>query len=713
MLHSCAKQEYTRVQLSFFLASSLKMASKAPTAMGRSIFDDTSTIKSDADSTLATEDTYPLRHESDIMLVHHKSTSHSEHSRVYTDEEEEENNGNDNHHQQNSVDDDEDDDDRSWENSKRKVGNEGSSVNTGSTYEETPFLPRKHSRVPRAEQRIAEEQEPEEQSKSADLVEVAQQQTVQDTQSWDVPEITGTQSKTDDHGGNGYAFEMILETQNMFQQAKTKAGDCLKSVFHSNQEGARTPSEASAAHSGICGSLQNVVSACGDRIDGVLIKFFNAPESGHHDAQKQAVSVNDSLTNDYNHVLQAAVKSEHDSKRSKNKKKKSRKTIDEYQEQSPAIVDTFLVPIGENGNDLVKSESDQIHAVAHDGQEEHSDIRDDLDDVLAETYDEFGAAMRLIKHDGSHDSMTKFQASIYANFVEKRESTSTASSIVSDTKCDQNAPERDGGSDSESVARVLEKYFQKPTRLEEERIQMGASSHNENESASDLSWSAMHQKHVQKILHKNNPQPSQDKTDDTFNHDDDDGDSVGDMRLSTLHGKHVVNLINKNLDATNRTEYVDLSHLDADAGDDDELLLLDHYKLHSLAGRLWRNKSNRMVAEDESTGFDFDETDAAADHSSYDSSFVDEIDATLHKRKEKLRKMMDDLSQTMDAAVNGKKTLEKRQDVVSLEQERGVVDSEVRTDVISVIDVLPEQVEPIDLTQYTEPIDLTLYEECY
>ncbi|KAG7336955.1 hypothetical protein IV203_017728 [Nitzschia inconspicua] len=127
------------------------MAFTALTAMERSLVDDASTTKSDADTTLATEDTYPLKHESDMMLVQQKSTntaasSHSENLRVYTDDEDDEEAVNDDQSHYHMEDDHSNNDDNlSWDASKRPTLNGGSSINTGSTYEETPFLSQKYS----------------------------------------------------------------------------------------------------------------------------------------------------------------------------------------------------------------------------------------------------------------------------------------------------------------------------------------------------------------------------------------------------------------------------------------------------------------------------------------------------------------------------------------------------------------------------------------
>ena len=171
----------------------------AVAAKGRSLFDDTSAHNhnaSDASETIATESTYPLRHESDVMFP---SQRPSEHSRLLTDDDQSFN---------------------TWSTKRdQRLGNGGSSVNTGSTYEETPFLPR-----------VEESPEP--------LQQVPEQQAMDPPPS-ELPEeeptdtITLVQSEdSKGNNGDGYACEMIFETQAMLQQAKTKATSCFNDLFH-------------------------------------------------------------------------------------------------------------------------------------------------------------------------------------------------------------------------------------------------------------------------------------------------------------------------------------------------------------------------------------------------------------------------------------------------------------------------------------------------
>lgn len=670
-----------------FLQISMAATQAMTAIMGRSLVDDTSTIKSDADTTLATEDTYPLKHESDMMLTQRRSSansnaSHSEDSRLYTDEDDDETSIQQQQQSKLLEDEDATDDERSWEFSHQHRMNEGSSANTGSTYDEAPFLQdRKYAPL---EQKTDEERELEQQYEQQ-----GEDMLIKKDDSWkNIPLVASAPSQTDDHGDNGYACEMIFETQNVMQRAKTKAGDCFRNTFqqHSKteQETTVTPKEEGSSV-GICYPFQYAIGACGDAVDGLLIKLFDVSGTTSDDP-KNAVSVSESLINDRNHVLQAPIRSEYTMKRSETKKKTSHRDTAED-------VDTPHASSTEN------SMNGMARDISQDDRDEHSDIRDDDDEILLEDadYDEYGFS-HPVHHSTSNDSMPPSKASIYQDSEDKRESTSVASSINSDVKREKIDAGRESESDTDSVARVLDKYIRSPEVVDDHRIQVPSLDQEDDASQSDVSFAAMHQKHVQRLLQKTSTSKHAESTDDDSGVGDD--NSVGNVRVSSLYGKHVVNLINKNLDATNRSKFIDLSQVDA--GDEDELLDTDTLK--SLAmGRSWHRKPNT----NKTTAFDFD-VNPVMEPSWHESSIIDEIDVTLHKRKEKLRKMMEDLSQTMENAVIGKATTEKRQDIIDVEAERGI-------DTADRIIHIPSQNEEelIDLTQYTAPIDLTQYEECY
>ncbi|KAL3902603.1 MAG: hypothetical protein SGARI_005755, partial [Bacillariaceae sp.] len=173
-------------------------------------------------------------------------------------------------------------------------GGGSSSVNTGSTYEETPFLPR-----------VEESPEP--------LPKVPEQQTLEspsEQQEEGQEEATDTIKlvESEDSRGNdddGYACEMIFETQAMLRQAKEKASSCFADLFQKESKQRDQPEASDVA----LATVNGVLDAASDGVDRVLITLFNVPNPNVDASPKYAVSVNDSLTNDYPYVFDAAVKS--------------------------------------------------------------------------------------------------------------------------------------------------------------------------------------------------------------------------------------------------------------------------------------------------------------------------------------------------------------------------------------------------------------------
>jgi hypothetical protein len=696
--------------------------------IGHSLLDDASTIKSDAETTQATEDTYPFRHESDHMFMEHKqqrsSTSYSEHSRVDSNIK----NNNATCVQHGEV-------GGTMNTSKGQSKIVNPSVNMGSMYEETSFPPNKLSPL---EEKFSKEEEGSREPCEPPLShqkheENSAEMLVEQSQSWKVGEATSDQSKTDDHGGNGYGCEMIIETPALIRQTKKKAGDCFNSMLHlhetTQQSDTRVDTE-SAPSLGVYSSLQLVARVLGDGIDEVLVKLFNVRDIACSDKKKQthpnyAISVNESLTNDYNHVLEAAVKSKHTMKRFKNKVKKNLKVLEENNElaeqASPEVILVPLTPKGTYAEEWEEKQEPMPHQI-HEVHGEHSDIRDELDQILSDVYRE--PPSRHTQHTVPHDSLAKIKRSLYADLLDKCESTSFASSIDSNINRDKNERVNLGGSLTAPVAISLDK-----TAMDRDTIdKMGHALENlspSDEWTKDVNLSALHQKVVQHSvttkLHPILARPSQntesprneiDANDKDVDNDDndennDDDKSTSDVRLSSLYGQHVVKLINKNLDSTNRSEFIDLSHLNA--VEDDQFL--EDRTPESLVRRSCDSKT-AIVVEAANPAFDFETNRAEPLCEDEAFAVVDEIDITLNKRREKLRKMMEDLSQIMDEAVNGKKTPETRQDVVDVEERytnkevRVVLSSEMRATEHAAI-------QPIDLTQYIEPIDLTLYEECF
>jgi hypothetical protein len=633
----------------------------ATVSTGRSLLDDVSTINnaSDAEETLATEDTFALRHESDNMFPERQS----EHSRLLTDDDQSFN---------------------TW--STKRLGYGGSSVNTGSTYEETPFLTR-----------VAGSSQP--------LQKVPEQQPINQTFEHQVEDeqegITDTVKlvQSDDsraNGSDGYACEMIFETQAMLQKAKDKVGTCFMGLFHKDTKRGR-----SGSSSLVISTVNGVLGAAGDKIDRVLIKLFDVPNPDFDANPKYAVSVNESLTNDYRYVLEAAVKSTSYPKRSRhNRSKKETKPDTSVSSSSRSSSnapnpETFLVPIYSDSQSECGASEEKVV------EEEHSDIRDDLDEVLSDNY------VPSIEQTGTHDSVAQFKESLYGELMDKRESTSTASSIDSDAMREKSlVGQRKSGSDTESVARVLDRYMQGSSlaRRSTNKNQSEFGDLADKEASDDqVSFSELHQSHVKELIQKNQVIQSIPQTESAVVHMAYDDDEIS---FSALHRRHVVDLINKNITATNRSSFVDLSSVDPLMDDNDETVLSLNARPRdtkttspaaSNAGREWNSSTLEVSAEVEAT--------ESIERSWHGSSFaeVDEIDTKLNMRREKLRKMMNELN----------KSLGKAEKAMIMEQREGDVDEHRDGQSEDRAILVPEIYDAEVSLGAAKPIDLTLYDECF
>ncbi|KAL3923740.1 MAG: hypothetical protein SGILL_001478 [Bacillariaceae sp.] len=625
-----------------------------------SLLDDVSTIKSDTDNeTLATEDTFPLKHESDNMFPDRPS----EHSRLLTD------------------------DDRSfntWSTKRSQRG--GSSVNTGSTYEETPFLPREPL------QQVPEQDDP------------------------------GKKSAESEPHPTGYAFEMFFETRTMLEEAKTTAGNFITGLFNDKAKSQEQREERQDPDPELLTSVNGMLGAASDSIDKALLKIFDVRSPDGNKNQKYAVSVNQSLTNDYRHVFDAAVGSTSYPTRPYLKPKKEVKPDRSESSSTRSQVnqtfntpapESFIAPVNcesrsvedspdeikavdeptaesksmeyshsegnynlEDSNSESKSMDDSPEDSKESVEEEHSDIRDDpsdvrddLDEVLSDSY------VPDLQSTDTQDSIAKFKESLYAGMMDKRESNSTASSIDSDAKKEDSATEKElGGSDTESVARVLDKYMKGSSLV--------PLCSGENLQA--------------KIV-------SEPDFVDLVDEDSCDGAQVG---LSVLHKRHVVDLINRNLTATNRSNFIDLSSIDPTAKVDEE-------QKESTSAPTWphdshRNSTRRSGHTSSAAKCTSVQKAEDAEQPWHSSAFaeVEEIDNTLNMRREKLRKMMRDLDLSLDKAQQAFVS-ESREGTAGTLRD---VESENRA--LMATDTSNSTMLPKP-TSLDQPIDLTLYDECF
>ena len=112
-----------------------------------------------------------------------------------------------------------------------------------------------------------------------------------------------------------------------------------------------------------------------------------------------------------------------------------------------------------------------------------------------------------------------------------------------------------------------------------------------------------------------------------------------------MHKKHVADLINKNLASTNRSGPIDLSNIDPIDEGSEHNSLSDGSSQESTADKSMMSNNTGTI----------DVTDmTATSPATYSTSFLssqldddDEIEVNFRKRREKLRKMMDDLNLSM------------------------------------------------------------------
>ncbi len=640
-------------------------ATEATAAVGRSLLDDTSTINnaSDADETLTTEDTYPLRHESEMIL-----DRPSEHSGLLTDDDGSCNTWNRETDQQNAS-----------------VPDGGSSVNTGSTYEETPFLSRVDLRAQK-EQHL-EDQESEE-----------QKEALRESQSWKSMDGVSGHSKTNDQD-QGYALEMIFDTQTIMHETKTRVCDSINNFFNEDAKRKREQS-ASAAVS----SIHKAIHDCGDRIDAILIKLFNVPTGEVESHPSNRVAVNESWT-DCKYVLDTVITSESSATRSnvRNTEEKMETSRD------TPTVGTFLIPVPFMAEIPFMAESSNVASGSADDEEleqnDNSAIKDDLDEVLAERIDEVASSpwfgISQVEKADAHN----FKEYFHPNVIEKRASSSTASSIHSEAKREKTVMESKKEIDTEFVARVLDRFVMTSTNTPKQKPAIHRSPFplmvlNEKVSGSDVSVSVMHRKQLPDVMGGEPGAQVQQSLNDLSGFDD---ESIGATSISTLHKKHLVDLINRNRNATNRSDFLDLSDIDLITGkmgnnsrssDWDRDLTISSLttsrETGSNAGRSWHNRVRIHST---------DVRNAAPERSRYGTVFpeMDEIDLNLNRRRAKLREMMQDLTDKVN--------------VLESREESNDVDTETRNErrTALYLETLPANRSEIE----ENTIDLTLYDECY
>jgi hypothetical protein len=290
--------------------------------IGKSLVDDVSTVNYNSDGeTFASEvDPMSLRHESDLLVLERAS----EHSRILTD------------------------DDASevvWVGTAgnlRSLVDGASSVNTGSTYDEMPFLATYDNRT-----------------------------ILQREPSWNNPDrILAPSHSAED----GYACEMLSETRAMIFQAKSSLDEYDADRFC---RGHKQQSKNTAGK--ILGGMQAAFSACNDQLDAVLIRIFNVPVNEVETRPSYVVSLDESLTEDLRTFSDALVANkELDAPRDSRKHSKK----DE----------TFLIP-------MTVSETTANLSL----QYSYSEMKDDLlDEVLGDDFILKDSKSRLSEEEVTH-----------------------------------------------------------------------------------------------------------------------------------------------------------------------------------------------------------------------------------------------------------------------------------------------------------------------
>jgi hypothetical protein len=588
--------------------------------IGKSLVDDdVSTVNNNTsnEETLASEDPIPLRHET--YVFHEKP---SEHSRLLTDDE-------------TSY--------RSWMNkdNRRHFVDGSSSVNTGSTYEESPFVLRTHRK------------DPEEERQDHQQTQLGQQNDHQRNNhqlshsgACRMAQLDSSHSRTAED--NGYACEMFLETQSMLQKTKTDMGKLSRQLFERKAEQNERSNNNAPTNNTALGNVQAILGACGDKIDAVLIKLFNVhPEDEINTSRPNySVSVNDSVTRE---TIQFPEQ--------KSTATKSSSTVGYKEEKTTA--NTYLVFLNDNDNndddeDDDDEEEEEANPSIHESESDElrnseSDVRDDLEDVLADDYDEPGKTMS----NDSQDSVQRFKESLYATRGGKAEN-------------EDDDEEDDDVRDSlpnEIVSSVLQKYEGRSTGKNVESNNVIVFD-NTDVGTNDYSWN---------------------------------------LNFSRIHKKHVVDLINKNLAATNRSGPIDLSNIGP----------IDEGSEHNTVSDSSSKESTKDKPMMTTVGTIDVFNVTATSPTTYSSSFLsspldddDEIEVNFRKRREKLRKMMADLNLSM----GDPKTAVDSEDRDYKTYRDNTSGGELRTSAAALDSMTTEyrSMKPIDLTMYEE-IDLTMY----
>jgi hypothetical protein len=443
--------------------------------MGRALVDDASTANytSDGDTFASEGDPLALRHETDPLLLERAS----EHSRILTDD---------------------DGSDAMWVGAAgnlRSLADGASSVNTGSTYDETPFLPSYEKRM-----------------------------VLTRESSWNDADIVIAQSHSAD---DGYACEMVSETQSMINRAKTNLNHQLCS------DGVKQ--HWNNAVDIVLGGIQVAFGACHDQVDTFLIRIFNVPVTEVETRPSYVVSLDESLTEDLRSFSDALVgnksKKELDTSRRSRKHSKKGKTL--------------LIP-------TAMSETTSAHFSL---DYSYSEMKDDLlDKVLSDDFD---------PTDEDKCSLSKKEEEI-TRTVQSADVTEDLVTQEFNGRPEERSDLHDVPSNNEEM---LDKMHSVTESRDDETATLVSIEPEEEEINSNST----------KVVNDINPNKTDEaKIDEGDNNDRRDSSTrpkknIGgyevDTSFSRMHRQRVVELINKNLQSTNRTEIIDLSHFEADIED--------------------------------------------------------------------------------------------------------------------------------------------------
>jgi hypothetical protein len=426
--------------------------------IARSLVDDVSTVNNNTsiEETIASEDPCPIQHETDGFLERQ-----SEHSRLLTDDE-------------TSF--------RSWANQDncRAIGDGNCSVNTGSTYEEPPFVLRTQDDHPAKDQ----EQQQVKQNDLEGSMDHRQYPNLTHTGSWRMGELKTDNSR--EMVGHAYACEMFLETQSMLQKTKTDMGELSRKLFEQTAETAKQSDSPTTTTNTALGNVHAILGVCGDKIDAVLIKLFNVPSEDAIDIRPNySVSIDESLTRN------TVRFPEH-------QKQNEKKDMEQTSEKNEKALNTYLVPVNQiNGggdDDDYEEVDDDASPTIHESESDElrnseSDVRDDLEDVLGDNNGDLGQALS----NDSEDSVQRFKESLYAALEGKTE---------------EEQDDRDP-LPNEMVSTVLKKYedHSKEKLIKTDLVVMhdAVGDDDTGDYSYSVSFSTIHKKHVVDLINKNLP----------------------------------------------------------------------------------------------------------------------------------------------------------------------------------------------------------------